>query len=118
MRRILLMLSLVVAGEFVFGLPFLVPRFFRPTMLEVFGFTNTQLGDMFAVYGITAMLAYFPGGTLADHFSARALMVLALFLTALGGIYMATIPSAAQMALLYGYWGITTIFFLWGALIL
>jgi len=118
MRRILLMLSLVVAGEFVFGLPFLVPRFFRPTMLEVFGFTNTQLGDMFAVYGITAMLAYFPGGTLADHFSARSLMVLALFLTALGGIYMATIPSATQMAFLYGYWGITTIFFLWGALIL
>ena len=30
------------------------------TLLE--GFSNTQLGDIFAVYGVTAMLAYFAGG--------------------------------------------------------
>ncbi len=117
MRRILLMLALVVAGELVFGLPFNVPRFFRPTMLEAFGLTNTQLGDMFAVYGIAAMLAYFPGGTLADHFSARSLMAVSLFSTSLGGIYMATFPGPTQMAVLYGYWGVTTIFLFWGALI-
>jgi sugar phosphate permease len=117
MRRILLMLALVVAGELVFGLPFNVPRFFRPTMLEAFGLTNTQLGDMFAVYGIAAILAYFPGGTLADHFSARSLMAASLFSTAVGGIYMATFPGPTEMAILYGYWGVTTIFLFWGALI-
>jgi nitrate/nitrite transporter NarK len=111
------MVALVVAGELVFGLPFNVPRFFRPTMLEAFGLTNTQLGDMFAVYGIAAMLAYFPGGTLADHFSARSLMATSLFSTAVGGIYMATFPAPTQMAILYGYWGVTTIFLFWGALI-
>jgi hypothetical protein len=37
MQRIILMLALVVAGELIFGIPFNVPRFFRPTMLEVFG---------------------------------------------------------------------------------
>lgn len=117
MSRSLLMFSLVCAGELVFGLPFLVPRFFRPTMLEVFNFTNTQLGDLFAVYGITAMIAYFPGGMLADRVSARSLMTVALFSTAIGGLYMATIPSAFQMGMLYGYWGVTTIFFLWAAMI-
>jgi len=111
------MLSLVVAGELVFGLPFNVARFFRPTMLDVFDFTNTQLGDMFAVYGIVAMLAYFPGGALADHFSARSLMSVSLFATALGGLYMATLPGPVQMAYLYGYWGATTVFLFWGALI-
>jgi nitrate/nitrite transporter NarK len=30
---------------------------------------------------------------------------------------MATIPGAMQMALLYGFWGVTTIFLFWGALI-
>ncbi len=35
--------------------------------------TNTQLGDVFAVYGVMAMLAYFPGGALADRFSADCL---------------------------------------------
>jgi nitrate/nitrite transporter NarK len=111
------MLALVIAGELVFGLAFNIPRFFRPTMLEVFGLTNTQLGDMFAVYGIAAMLAYFPGGAIADRFSARSLIVLSLFSTALGGAYLATIPGTTGMQILYGYWGLTTIFLFWGALI-
>ncbi len=111
------MVALVVAGELVFGLPFNVPRFFRPTMLEAFSLTNTQLGDMFAVYGFSAMLAYFPGGALADHFSARSLMSASLFSTAIGGLYMATFPGPMQMAILYGYWGLSTVFLFWGALI-
>jgi len=117
MPRILLMLALVIAGELVFGLAFNIPRFFFFTMLEVFGFTNTQLGDMFAVYGVAAMLAYFPGGALADKFSARSLIVLSLLSTSLGGAYMATIPGTTGMQILYGYWGLTTIFLFWGALI-
>ena len=101
----------------VFGLPFNTGRFFRPTLLEVFGFTNTQLGDLFAVYGITAMLSYFPGGAIADHFSARGLLSTSLIATALGGLYMVTIPGPVGMAILYGYWGVTTVFLFWGALI-
>lgn len=115
--RMLFIATLVIAGEMVFGLPFHIPRFFRPTMLDVFGFTNTQLGDVFAIYGITATLSFFPGGALADRFSARKLLTLALIATAAGGLYMSTIPGARQMAVLYGYFGVTTIFLLWGALI-
>jgi sugar phosphate permease len=117
MSRYLYIVILIIAGEMVFGLPFNTARFFRPTMLEVFGFSNTQLGDLFAVYGITAMLSYFPGGAVADHFSARTLLSVSLVATALGGLYMATIPGPWEMALLYGFWGITTIFLFWGALI-
>jgi len=117
MRRITLMLTLVIVGELVFALPFNIPRFFRPTVLEVFGWTNTQLGDMFAVYGVAAMLAYFPGGALADHFSARSLIAVSLLATALGGLYMASFPANAHMAVLYGFWGFSTIFLFWGALI-
>lgn len=117
MPRYLLMLTLVVAGEIIFGLPFHTARFFRPTLLEAFNFTNTQLGDVFAVYGVTAMLAYFPGGVLADRYSARALLTLSLVATGLGGFYMATYPGPIGMAMLYAYWGITTILLFWAALI-
>lgn len=117
MRRIGFITALVIAGEVVFGLPFHVTRFFRPTFLEVFGFSNTELGDVFAVYGIAATLSFFPGGVLADYFSARKLITLALLSTGLGGLYMATIPGTLQMAMLYGYFGVTTIFLSWGALI-
>ncbi|NOX84774.1 MAG: MFS transporter [Chlorobi bacterium] len=108
---------LVFAGEMIFSLPFHVVRFFRPTLLEVFHLTNTGLGDSIAVYGIMAMLAYFPGGALADRFSARKLMTFSLLATALGGFYFAMIPGQTGLSFLFGYWGITTIFLFWAAMI-
>lgn len=117
MSRYLLMVTLVFAGEIVFGLPFHTARFFRPTLLESFGFTNTQLGDVFAVYGVMAMIAYFPGGVVTDRFSARFLLTASLIATGVGGFYMATYPGPVGMALLYGYWGVTTILLFWAALI-
>ncbi|MGB5449793.1 MAG: MFS transporter [Woeseiaceae bacterium] len=117
MYRFMHMATLVIAGEIIFGLPFHTARFFRPTLLEAFEFTNTQLGDVFAIYGVTAMIAYFPGGILADRFSARALLTISLVTTGAGGFYMATYPGTLGMALLYGYWGVTTILLFWAALI-
>lgn len=117
LNRIIYILVLIIAGEMIFSLPFHTARFFRPTLLEAFGFSNTQLGDIFAVYGITAMLSYFPGGIIADRFSARALITVSLLATAAGGLYMATYPGVLQMGLLYGFWGITSILLFWAALI-
>jgi len=111
------MVALIAAGEMIFGLPFHTSRFFRPTFLDVFGFSNTQLGDMLAVYGITAMVSYFPGGVIADRYSARKLVTLSLVMTAIGGLYMSTIPSGISMALLYGYFGITTVLLFWAAVL-
>jgi nitrate/nitrite transporter NarK len=115
--RWLTIFSLVFAGEMIFSLPFHVARFFRPTLLEVFRLTNTELGDVFAFYGIMAMLAYFPGGTLADKFSPRKLMTFSLLATGLGGIYFAQIPGQSGLFVLFGWWGVTTIFLFWAAMI-
>ncbi len=115
--RIALIVTLIIAGEVIFALPFHTARFFRPTLLEVFGFTNTELGDLFAAYGVVAMLAYFPGGALADRFPARVLLAVSLLATAAGGLVMAAIPGPLVMGLLYAFWGFTTIFLFWGALI-
>ena len=38
-RPALVLFSLIVAGEAVFVLPFVVARVFRPTLLDVFGVT-------------------------------------------------------------------------------
>ena len=101
----------------IFSLPFHVARFFRPTMLDVFNLSNAALGDIFAVYGVTAMLSYFPGGSIADHFSARKLIALSLWTTALGGLYMAQIPNQIGLSLLFAYWGVTSILLFWAVLI-
>ena len=108
---------LVFAGEMIFSLPFHIVRIFRPILLEVFDLTNTQIGDSMAIYGIMAMLAYFPGGTLADRFSARKLMTFSLLATGLGGFYFAQIPGQTGLSIVFGWWGVTTIFLFWAAMI-
>jgi sugar phosphate permease len=117
LQRALFMFSLVVAGEAVFALPFHVTRYFRPTFLAVFGFTNTELGQAMAAYGVVAMIAYFPGGLVADRFTARGLITISLLATAVGGMYMTTFPGVVGMAVLWGFWGATTTFLLWAAMI-
>lgn len=116
-RRVGILLTLIFAGEIIFSLPFHIARFFRPTFLDAFSLTNAQIGDAFAVYGVTAMLAYFPGGAIADRFSARNLLVISLLATALGGLYMMTFPNGLGLKLLFAWWGVTTIFLFWAAMI-
>jgi len=111
------MVGLILAGEAVFALPFHVARFFRPSVLELFSLTNTELGAAQGVYGILAMVAYFPGGPLADRFSARKLLALSLWTTAAGGLYMATFPDYRGALFLWGFFGVTTILLFWAALI-
>ena len=108
---------LILAGEAVFILPFVMPRIFRPTVLDVFSINNVELGQCFSVYGIIAIIAYLLGGFVADRFSPGRLMGTALALTAAGGIYLATYPSVSGLLLLYGYWGVTTILLFWAAMI-
>jgi len=115
--RVFRITALIFAGEMIFALPFHTQRFFRPTLLEAFDLSNTQLGDMFAAYGVAAMVCYLAGGPFADRYPARSLLAGSLVLTAIGGLYMATFPGALAMTALYGYWGVTTIFFFWAALI-
>lgn len=117
LRRVPALVALVVAGETIFFLPFVLARIFRPTLLEVFGLTNFQLGTAFSLYGIVAMAAYFLGGPLADRFAPRLLLALALVTTAAGGLLLASSPSHTALKWLFAYWGFTTIALFWSALI-
>ncbi|WP_419942887.1 MFS transporter [Candidatus Palauibacter sp.] len=117
MRRGLVLLALIAAGETAFFLPFVLARVFRPTLLDVFGITNLELGTAFSLYGVVAMAAYFAGGPLADRYSARRLMALALLATGLGGIVLAGFPPPRIMNFLWAFWGMTTILLFWAAMI-
>lgn len=115
--RLVTLLALVVAGEAVFGLPFHITRFFRPTVLEVFGFTNTELGTLFSYYGVLAFLCYLPGGPIADRYPARRLLAASLLLTGVAGVYMASIPGVRGLSVVFAFFGVTTILLFWAALI-
>jgi MFS family permease len=61
-------LYLIIAGELIFALPFHINRFFRPSLLEELQITNSMMGIAFTIYGLTALICYFPGGYIADRF--------------------------------------------------
>lgn len=111
------LLLLILAGESVFILPFVLPRVFRPTVLDTFGLDNVQLGLCFSIYGMVALLSYLLGGPLADKYPPRKLIATALWATAVGGLVYVTFPSYSILKILYGYWGFTTIFLFWAPMI-
>lgn len=108
---------LILSGELVFILPYFLSRVFRPTFLEVFNLTNIELGSLFSVYGSVALFSYIFGGSLADRFLPGKLIAISLVTTAFGGLLLATYPSFLVLQILYGYWGFTTVFLFWGAMI-
>ena len=112
-----IIMLLILAGEAVFILPFVIVRIFRTTFLESFTISQTELGSCFASYGLVALVSYLFGGPLADKFRPHILMSVALMLTALGGFYLSTYPTLANLHVLYGFWGFTTIFLFWAAMI-
>ena len=108
---------LILSGELIFVLPYVLARIFRPTFLEVFNLSNLQLGSLFSVYGTVALLSYVYGGVISDRFQPKNLIASSLFFTALGGLVLAVYPSYFVLQVLYGYWGFTTVFLFWGAMI-
>jgi MFS family permease len=111
------MFALIIAGEAIFLLPFILMRVFKPVIREAFIISDAQIGEAQALYGITAVISYFFGGFIADKWEARKLLSISLILTAIGGFWMTMIPSIFTLKILYAFWGVSTILLFWAALI-
>jgi nitrate/nitrite transporter NarK len=116
-KRALSIFALIIAGEAVFLLPFILIRVFRAIIRDAFEMTDAQIGKAQALYGVTAVIAYFFGGFFADKFEPRKLLSISLVSTGLGGLWMITIPSVFSLKILYAFWGVSTILLFWAALI-
>lgn len=116
-NKIASMLTLIIAGEAIFLLPFILMRVFKPIIRDVFVISDAEIGEAQALYGLTAVISYFIGGFLADKWQARKLLTLSLILTAFGGFWMTMIPSINSLKILYGFWGVSTILLFWASLI-
>jgi len=107
----------MLAGEAIYMLPYM-RKTFQTSMESVFQLSATQVGLLNSVFGVLALLCYFPGGWLADRFPARHLLTLSLLGTGLGGLYMATLPGSYPALLgVHAFWGVTSILTFWAALI-
>ncbi len=110
-----LIIFIIASGTTVmYSLPYLKSTFYDP-MRQALGLDHQQLGNLLSVYGILATILYFPGGFLADKFSAKKLMSFSLISTGILGFYFATFPSYTMLMVIFALWGITTIFTFWAA---
>ncbi len=115
--RALTMLSLILAGETVFLPAFHLGRYFKSSLLATLGIDEFQLGQLGGIYGVFATASYFLGGPIADRWSPRKLLPLSLLATALGSLYMYTLPGFRGLCALFAFWGVTTILAFWAPLI-
>ena len=107
---------LCLSGSVIFWLPLFSDIFYIP-MQNAFGFTKTQMGILLSTFGAVSLIAYFPGGWLADRFLPRKLITIALVITALAGFVFSTLPSFEACLILFAIWGLTSAGILWSAMI-
>jgi nitrate/nitrite transporter NarK len=115
-RRWIIMTCLCLSGGIIYLLPFLREVYYIP-LQKALHLSNTQLGVVMSVFGLTAMASYFPGGWLADRISPRILITLSLMATGISGVYFATFPSYGLSIAVHGFWGISCTLTFWAALI-
>lgn len=116
-QSLIAMVSLIIAGEMIFSLPFHIARYFRPSFLSSYALSNTELGDIFFYYGIAAFLGYFLGALITDKFQPKTLIIISLVLTGTGGFALLIDPSITELKILYSFWGLSTICLFWSPLI-
>lgn len=116
LSRWLVMVVLALSGAVIFLLPFLREIFYEPLRLAL-GLTHSQSGFMVAAFGFTSMIAYIPGGWVADRMAPRHLISGSLISTGLLGFWLATLPPYPVAVLIHALWGVTVTGMIWGALI-
>ena len=100
----------------IYQLPYLRYTFYDP-MLEAFGYTNIQLGNLMSVYGIGSVICYIIGGILADRMSSKVLLSSGQILTGLAGFWFATFPAYPVALGLSFFWAFSTSLIFWPALV-
>lgn len=116
LRHWLIMIVLSISGGIIFLLPFLQEVYYIP-IANALDLNNTQVGSLMSIFGVTAMISYFPGGWLADRVSPRKLITISLLSTGVAGLYFATFPGYEITLAIHAFWGVTITFLFWGAMI-
>ncbi|MGL6248293.1 MAG: MFS transporter [Culicoidibacterales bacterium] len=105
---------IILAAGAIYPLVYLKGQY-QETILQVFNMSIQQLNLLYTVIGFVFIIGYFPSGMLCDKFSAKKLLSLSLLGTAIGGFWFAQIPSYTNVVIIFGIWGIFTVFTFWGA---
>ena len=113
-RRYFQFLLVVLAAGAIFPVIYLRTNY-QETILQVYNMTLPQLNTIYSVLGMVFVVGYFPSGLLSDRFSAKKLLAISLFGTALGGFWFAQVPSYTSVVLIFSMWGFFSVFTFWSS---
>ena len=111
---ILILLSAAVG--LIYQLPYLRYSYYD-AMLEAFGYSNAQLGNLMSAYGIGSVICYIIGGAVADRISSKILLSSGQILTGLAGFWFAAFPAYPIAFGISFFWAFTSSLIFWPALI-
>ena len=110
------LISLMLASSSIYMLPYM-RKTFQTSMEEVYQISSTEIGILNSMFGILAIICYFPSGKLADMFSVKKLLIISLISTGAGGLCMLFVNSFSLLLVIHAFWGISSILTFWSALI-
>lgn len=108
--------GLIIAGESIYMLPYM-RKTFQTSMETVYQISASDIGILNSMFGILAIICYFPSGWMADRFPLKNLLIISLLATGLGGLSMLFVRSFEALLAIHAFWGITSILTFWSALI-
>ena len=115
-RHVLTMVILCLAGGTIFNVVYVFEVYYLP-LQQAMGLSKSQMGMLLGVFGAFSMLSYGPGGWLADRFSSRKLITIAMVFTGGTGFLYAGFPSYPMALALHALWGVSISLVFWNALI-
>jgi nitrate/nitrite transporter NarK len=113
-RNIFPILIVAFSGAIIYGLPYFRYEYYDAYM-DIYNLSNTQMGLFSTIFGIFGVISYLFGGMLADRISVKILLAFSLFGTAIGGVIHLMDLSFGALAVLYAFWGFTSLFAFWPA---
>jgi len=110
------MVILCASGGSIYNVVYIFEVYYIPTQLAM-ELSKSQMGMLLGVFGAVSLLSYGPGGWLADRFSSRKLITIAMIVTGGTGFYYATFPSYPVALALHAFWGVSIALIFWNAMI-
>ncbi len=107
---------LAVSGATIYMMPYARSTYYDP-MMKAFNITNTQLGSITSMFGFLTLVCYFPGGWLADKFSAKKLLFVSFAANAILGFWYSRLPSYGTILFIHVLLGIFCTVTFWAAYI-
>lgn len=106
--------AIISCGAYIVYLTYLARYSFYDQVIDGLQITNSQLGVLYGLYGVTATIAYFPGGVLADKVRVKYLATLGFAMSAVLTFWYSRTPSYTQLKIIFLLFGLCTTFIFWG----